>query len=96
MLMDNRLDQFLGTLRGSAQIPLRLELWNGRHFDLMPNPTVTISVPRPSALRYLFPTDIRRLLADSQFTDVRIYGGFDEREFSKDDDELVVEARTGN
>jgi SAM-dependent methyltransferase len=44
-------------------------------------------------LTYLFPADIRRLLAETGFSDIHIHGGFDEREFSKDDDELVVEAR---
>jgi SAM-dependent methyltransferase len=54
--------------------------------------TLVRSTLHPLTLTYLFPTDIRRLLADTGFSDVRIYGGFDEGEFSKDDDELVVEA----
>ena len=43
-------------------------------------------------LAFLYPPDIRRLLAESGFTDIRIGGGFDGREFSRDTDELVVEA----
>ena len=43
-------------------------------------------------LAYLYPPDIRRLLTTAGFTDIRIYGGFDGREFSSDFDELVIEA----
>ena len=44
-------------------------------------------------LAYLYPPDIRRLLTTAGFTDVRIDGGFDGRDFSSDLDELVIEAR---
>jgi SAM-dependent methyltransferase len=43
-------------------------------------------------LAYLYPQDRRRLLADTCFRDVQIHGGFDERPFANDGDELVVEA----
>jgi SAM-dependent methyltransferase len=43
-------------------------------------------------LAYLFPADIRRLLEEAGFRQVSIKGGFDGREFSRDEDELVVEA----
>lgn len=43
-------------------------------------------------LAYLYPADIRRLLTEAGFGDIRIGGGFDGREFSRDTDELVVEA----
>jgi SAM-dependent methyltransferase len=43
-------------------------------------------------LAYLYPADIRRLLAAAGFRDVLIKGGFDGREFTRDGDELVVEA----
>jgi ubiquinone/menaquinone biosynthesis C-methylase UbiE len=46
-------------------------------------------------LAYLYPPDIRRLLVMSGFTDIQIAGGFDGREFSRDTDELVVEAVAG-
>lgn len=44
-------------------------------------------------LAYLYPADIRRLLTEAGFADIRIGGGFEGREFSRDADELVVEAR---
>jgi SAM-dependent methyltransferase len=44
-------------------------------------------------LAYLYPPDLRRLLKDAGFESVKIFGGFDERPFEKDSDELVIEAR---
>ena len=43
-------------------------------------------------LAYLYPGDIRHMLARAGFTDVIIHGGFAGRAFSNDTDELVVEA----
>lgn len=43
-------------------------------------------------LAYLYPADIRRMLAQAGFRDVAIRGGFDGREFANDADELVVDA----
>jgi len=43
-------------------------------------------------LAYLYPADIRRLLAQAGFREVTISGGFTGREFSRDVDELVVDA----
>jgi ubiquinone/menaquinone biosynthesis C-methylase UbiE len=43
-------------------------------------------------LAYLYPQDIRRLLMAAGFSDVTIKGGFDGREFTRDGEELVVEA----
>lgn len=43
-------------------------------------------------LSYLYPADIRRLLHDAGFRSIDIRGGFDERAFESDADELVVEA----
>jgi cyclopropane-fatty-acyl-phospholipid synthase len=38
-------------------VPLRLRLWNGRSYELGPDPTVTLTVPTPAALRYLLAPD---------------------------------------
>jgi cyclopropane-fatty-acyl-phospholipid synthase len=61
MFLEHRLERFVEELRHTASLPVRLELWNGRAFDLAARPTVKISVPRPSALRYLFKTDLMKL-----------------------------------
>ncbi len=51
----------MGRLKSSAALPLRLELWNGRAFDLAVDPTVKIGVPSPSALRFLVSPDLMKL-----------------------------------
>ncbi len=43
-------------------------------------------------LAYLYPADIRRLLMQAGFHDITISGGFTDRQFSDDGDELVVQA----
>lgn len=54
MFWEKRLASWIGSMRRQASLPLRVHLWNGRHFDLSPRaPEVTIRVPRPSALGYL-------------------------------------------
>jgi ubiquinone/menaquinone biosynthesis C-methylase UbiE len=54
------------------------------------------TLERTSVLRlelaYLYPADIRRLLTTAGFQEITIKGGFDGREFTRDGEELVVEA----
>ena len=54
------------------------------------------AIDRTSMLRldlaYLYPADIRRILTAAGFPHVTIRGGFDGREFTRDGEELVVEA----
>jgi cyclopropane-fatty-acyl-phospholipid synthase len=61
MFLEHRFERLIDHLRRSASIPLRLELWNGRAFDLASHPTVKISLPKPSALRFLIPPDLMKL-----------------------------------
>jgi cyclopropane-fatty-acyl-phospholipid synthase len=61
MFLEQRLERYVEKLRQTASVPLRLELWNGRAFDFAAHPTVKISVPRPSAMRYLVATDLMKL-----------------------------------
>jgi cyclopropane-fatty-acyl-phospholipid synthase len=63
MFLENRLERMVGRLKEEAarEIPLRLRLWSGRTFDLGPRPSVTVTVPRPSALRYLIAPDLMKL-----------------------------------
>ena len=46
-------------------------------------------------LAYLYPADIREMLIQAGFDDIRISGGFSDRPLSNDTDELVVEATSG-
>jgi cyclopropane-fatty-acyl-phospholipid synthase len=61
MFLEHRFERLIDRLRQSASIPLRFELWNGRAFDLTKHPTVKISLPKPSALRFLIPPDLMKL-----------------------------------
>jgi cyclopropane-fatty-acyl-phospholipid synthase len=41
-------------VRSKLSVPLRIELWNGQHYDLSDEPPrVTLKVPGPASLRYL-------------------------------------------
>ena len=61
MFLESCFERALDRICGKAAIPLRLELWNGRLFDLAPDPTVTIAIPRPSALKYFLSPNLNRL-----------------------------------
>jgi cyclopropane-fatty-acyl-phospholipid synthase len=61
MFLETRFERLIDRVRANAAIPLRLELWNGHRFDLAPAPTVTIAIPKPSALRYFVPPDLNKL-----------------------------------
>ncbi len=73
MLLEYRFERMVSRLAGGG-IPLRLQLWNGRRFDLSPQPTVTISIPRPSALRYFMPPDLNTLGEAFVEGDIRVEG----------------------
>ena len=49
----------------------------------------------PLELAYLYPGDLRDLLATAGFRDIRLDGGFDGQPIGSDRDELVVRARRG-
>ena len=61
MFLENRFQKLIDRISAKTTIPLRVELWNGQQFCLSPNPTVTIVVPKPSALRYFIPPDLNKL-----------------------------------
>src|SRR2546421_9499532 len=61
MFLEHRLERLIAKLKRSATIPLRLELWNGRAFDLASEPKVKIGVTSPLALRFLLSPDLMKL-----------------------------------
>jgi cyclopropane-fatty-acyl-phospholipid synthase len=61
MFLESHLEQVLDAVRARAAIPARIELWNGRRYDLSSNPAVTIGIPTRSALRYLISPDLNNL-----------------------------------
>ncbi|GAB3404553.1 cyclopropane-fatty-acyl-phospholipid synthase family protein [Massilia agilis] len=54
MFTEMKLSAWSTGVRSKANLPLRIELWNGQTFDLSSDPPrVTLKVSGPSALRYL-------------------------------------------
>lgn len=78
MFLETRFERVIDRIRANAVIPLRLELWNGHRFDLSPEPTVTIAIPAPSALRYFIPPDLNKLGEAFVEGHIRVEGSMDE------------------
>jgi len=61
MFLENRLAKLVARVRERQPVPLRIKLWSGRHYELGPDPTVTVTVPRASSLRYFVSPDLSSL-----------------------------------
>jgi cyclopropane-fatty-acyl-phospholipid synthase len=61
MFLESRFDHAISRLFAKGGVPLRLKLWNGRRIDLSTAPTVTVIIPKMSALRYFISPDLNRL-----------------------------------
>jgi cyclopropane-fatty-acyl-phospholipid synthase len=63
MFLENRLERMVGRLKeeDARDIPMRLKLWSGRTLDLGPRPNVTVTIPKPSSLRYFVAPDLLKL-----------------------------------
>ena len=61
MFLENRLQKLVEKVRASQPVPLRLSLWSGRSYELGPDPTVTVTIPKASALRYFLAPDLMKL-----------------------------------
>jgi cyclopropane-fatty-acyl-phospholipid synthase len=61
MFLESRFQRVIDQIRAAGPIPLRLVLWNGRYFDLSAAPTVTVAIPKLSALRYFIAPDLNKL-----------------------------------
>lgn len=53
MLFTDPIERAVERISASGGVPLRLELWDGRVFDLAPTPHVTVRLQSAAALRYL-------------------------------------------
>jgi len=53
MLFQNTLERKVRQLRTGCSAALRIELWDGRHFDLADNPSVKLRLNGPRAVKYL-------------------------------------------
>jgi cyclopropane-fatty-acyl-phospholipid synthase len=61
MFLENRFEKLVEKVRGTQPVPLRLRLWSGRSYELGPEPTVTVTIPKASALRYFVSPDLMKL-----------------------------------
>jgi cyclopropane-fatty-acyl-phospholipid synthase len=61
MQLSNWFADMIERTLATAAVPLQIRLWNGRRMNFCPAPTVTIFVPKPSALRFFFPPNLKNL-----------------------------------
>ncbi len=61
MFVEKRFLKTIDQIRARTTVPLRIELWNGRQFDFCSEPSVTVSIPSVSALRYFISPDLNKL-----------------------------------
>jgi cyclopropane-fatty-acyl-phospholipid synthase len=57
----NWIADMIERMLATAAVPLQIRLWNGRQMNFSAAPTVTVFVPKPSALRYFFPPNLNNL-----------------------------------
>ncbi|MGE3161194.1 MAG: class I SAM-dependent methyltransferase [Burkholderiales bacterium] len=61
MMLEARIEKMVGELQAAMNLPLAIELWNGKRYALGERPTVTLRVPSASAVRYLAHADMAKL-----------------------------------
>lgn len=61
MILESRIDKMVGELKAGLNLPLAIELWNGKRYALGDRPTVTLRVPAASAVKYLANADLAKL-----------------------------------
>ena len=61
MIFEARIERVVGELKAGLNLPLAIELWNGKRYALGERPTVTLRVPAASAAKYLAKADLAKL-----------------------------------
>jgi len=61
MIFESRIDKMVGELKAGVNLPLAIELWNGKRYALGERPTVTLRVPAAAAAKYLAKADLAKL-----------------------------------
>jgi cyclopropane-fatty-acyl-phospholipid synthase len=61
VFLENRLEKLVEHVRATEPVPLRIKLWSGKDYELGPDPMVTVTVPKATALRYLVAPDLAQL-----------------------------------
>ncbi len=78
MLFESRIERKLSELQSSGRLPLAIELWNGHRFAPAGRSSVTLRVPRTSALKRLVDADLAGLGEAYVEGDVDVEGPIDE------------------
>jgi cyclopropane-fatty-acyl-phospholipid synthase len=61
MLLESRVEKAINDLKRRADLPLAIELWNGKRYALAAQTSVTIRVPSVGALKYFIDPDLAKL-----------------------------------
>ena len=61
MFFEKRFLKTMNQIRTQVAVPLRIELWNGQQFDFCSEPSVTVTIPSSSALRYFISPNLNKL-----------------------------------
>lgn len=61
MFFEKRFLKTMEQIRKHVAMPLRIELWNGRQFDFSSQPSVTVTIPSASALKYFISPNLNKL-----------------------------------
>jgi cyclopropane-fatty-acyl-phospholipid synthase len=61
MIAEGRVEKALAEIKARAEVPLAIELWNGKRVALGSSPSVTLRLPDASALRYFRHPDLAAL-----------------------------------
>jgi cyclopropane-fatty-acyl-phospholipid synthase len=61
MILESRIEKVVGELQAAMNLPLAIELWNGKRYALGERPTVTLRVPAASSVKYLANADLAKL-----------------------------------
>jgi cyclopropane-fatty-acyl-phospholipid synthase len=61
MILEAHIDKMVGELKAGMNLPLAIELWNGKRYALGERTTVTLRVPAASAMKYLANADLAKL-----------------------------------
>ena len=61
MLLQSRIEREISALRLRAELPLAIELWNGKRYALGERTSVTLRIPNAGALKYFIDPDLASL-----------------------------------
>ena len=78
MLLESRIEKTIAALRARGEVPLAIELWNGRRYELGGHPSVTFRVTGKEALKRIASPDFASLGEAYVEGDLELEGPIDE------------------